>query len=249
MPGTPTGARAPRLASVFVPEVRDARSDRALLAAHAVGEPHAFDELVRRHGRRLWTFALRMLDHREDASDAVQDALIAAFRSARTYRGESEVSTWLHRIVLNVCLDRLRRRRARATEPIADRDVPGRRDPVDDHLTRMTVADALKVLPTGQRLAVVLVDMQGFSIAEAAEMLEVQEGTIKSRCARGRARLAQALGHLQPMSENAGTAGSADISRKTDVSGNAGARGDVEEVDGPIAGRTEGARPDAGGHG
>lgn len=181
-----------------MPDGPDPRSDRALLAAHAAGEPHAFEEIVRRHVDRLWVFALRILDHREDASDAVQDALIAAFRSAPGYRGDSEVSTWLHRIVLNTCRDRLRRRRARSAESIVDHDVPGPRDPVDEHLTRMTVAAALTVLPTEQRLAIILVDVQGFSVAETAEILEVAEGTIKSRCARGRSRLARALGHLRP---------------------------------------------------
>jgi RNA polymerase sigma-70 factor, ECF subfamily len=219
-----------------VPESRDVRSDRALLAAHTDGEPHAFDEIVRRHADRLWGFAVRMLDHREDAADAVQDALIAAFRSARTYRGESEVSTWLHRIVLNACLDRLRRRRTRAAEPLADRDIPAPRDPINEHLTRMTVADALALLPLGQRTAVVLVDMQGFSVAEAAAVLEVAEGTIKSRCARGRTRLPRALGHLRPGptvtgGPEAGGAG-LDRGRAGEIAGNGRGVADVEQGEG-----------------
>ena len=107
------------------------------------------------------------------------------------------MSTWLHRIVLNACRDRLRRRKLRAAESLAPwHDRPTPRNGVDEQLTRMAVDEALDTLPTNQRLAVVLVDMQGFSIAETAELLEVPEGTIKSRCARARLRLAHALAHL-----------------------------------------------------
>lgn len=181
----------------------DPRSDRELLAAHVDGATGAFDELVRRYDERLWMLAFRTLDDREDAADVVQESLISAFRSAARYRGDSEVSTWLHRIVVNACLDRLRRRRARVTEPLVDHDLPVPRDGVDDHLTRITVERALASLPDSQRLAVVLVDVQGFSIAETAVLLGTREGTVKSRCARARTRLARLLGHLAPAGGNA----------------------------------------------
>lgn len=227
-----------------VSDSTDPRSDRALLAAHTAGEPHAFDEIVRRHVDRLWIFALRTLDDREDASDAVQDALVAAFRAAGGYRGESEVSTWLHRIVLNTCLDRIRRRRSRAADPISDRDVPGPRDPVDEHLTRMTVADALVLLPVEQRVPIVLVDMQGFSVLEAAEVLGVPEGTIKSRCARGRARLARALGHLRPRDVRPDTAHVVPSAVMTGKDrGNGDERGGADESRRPT-GAADAAAPD-----
>lgn len=176
----------------------DPRSDRELLAAHVAGQEGAFDEIVRRYAERLWLLAFRTLDHREDAADAVQETFVSALRGAARYRGDSEVSTWLHRIVVNACVDRIRRRRARRLEPLAGHDLPTPRDGVDDHLTRLTVADALARLPEGQRLAVVLVDVHGFSISETAAILGVREGTIKSRCARARGRLAGLLGHLRP---------------------------------------------------
>jgi RNA polymerase sigma-70 factor, ECF subfamily len=178
--------------------VPDPRSDRELLAAHVAGHEGAFDEIVRRYAERLWLLAFRTLDHREDAADAVQETFVSALRGAARYRGESEVSTWLYRITMNACLDRIRRRRTRSTEPLAGHDLPMPRDGIDDHLTRLTVADALALLPDGQRLAVVLVDVHGFSITEAAEVLGVREGTVKSRCARARGRLAGLLGHLRP---------------------------------------------------
>ncbi|WP_312858516.1 RNA polymerase sigma factor SigM [Pseudonocardia pini] len=177
----------------------DARSDRQLLAAHRAGERRAFDELVRRYGDRLWSVALRTLRDPEDAADALQEALLAAYRRAASYRGEAEVSTWLHRIVVNKCIDRIRHDRARAPAAAGRRHVliPAARDPADQATTRLAVVDALSHLPVDQRLAVVLVDVEGYPVAEAARILEVPVGTVKSRCARGRVRLAGLLGHLR----------------------------------------------------
>lgn len=175
-----------------------ARDDLALVAAHRDGDPRAFDELVRRHGDRLWSVALGVLRHPEDARDAVQESLLTAFRRLDGFRGEAALSTWLHRILVNVCLDRLRRERTRRTIPWPEQDVPDRRpDPVRALTTRIDVSQALALLPVDQRLAIELVDVQGHPVAEAARILEVPAGTVKSRCARGRLRLAVLLGHLR----------------------------------------------------
>lgn len=175
-------------------------SDNALLAAHIEGDPDAFGELVRRHRDRLWAVALRTTRSPEDAADAVQDALISAFRSAGSFRGQSAVTTWLHRIVVNACLDLSRRRSARPSVPLREEEAFQPADPRDRIAERdlgMTVETALGDLPIDQRAAIVLVDVQGFPVADAAEALGVPIGTIKSRCARGRARLAVSLGHLR----------------------------------------------------
>jgi len=175
----------------------DVRDDHALLRAHVAGDPDAFRELVRRHRDRCWSLALRTLGDREEAADAVQDALLAAHRSAAGFRGDAQVSTWLHRVVLNACLDRLRRRRARPTVPLDDA-LPAHVLAVDPPPTelRLDIAAALADLPPDQRAAIVLVDLADRSVAEAARLLGVPEGTVKSRCSRGRVRLALALGHL-----------------------------------------------------
>ena len=180
------------------PPPRDPRGDRALLAAHLAGDGDAFGELVARYTERLWRLAFRTLDHREDASDVLQETFLSALRSAAGYRGESEVSTWLHRILVNACMDRIRRRRLRAAEPLGGHDLPTPRDPIADRLTAITVAEALTMLPADQRLAVILIDMEGFSFPEAAAILGAAEGTVKSRNHRGRVRLAMLLGHLRP---------------------------------------------------
>ena len=188
-----------------------APSDVELVRAHVAGDPDAFAELVRRHRDRLWAVALRTIGDREDAADALQDALLNAHRNAARFRGDAAVTTWLHRIVVNACLDRIRRRQAHPTVPLPD----GRHDdrpagpepaaPAADHDTALVVRAALAALPVDQRAAIVLVDVQGYGVAEAAVILGVAEGTVKSRCARGRARMALALGHLRGNRNDGGT--------------------------------------------
>jgi len=178
----------------------EGQSDAALIAAHAAGDPQAFGEVFRRHRDRLWAVALRTLGDREEAADALQDALVSAYRAAAGYRGDAAVTTWLHRIVVNACLDRIRRRQARPTAPLPEsgpHEPADTRDPIGDRETALTVRAALAELHPDQRAALVLIDIEGQSVAEAAAVLGVAEGTIKSRCARGRARLAVSLGHLR----------------------------------------------------
>ena len=175
-------------------------SDRELLNRHAAGDPDAFGELVRRHRDRLWRVALRTLGDPDDAADAVQDALVSAYRAAGGYRGDAAVTTWLHRIVVNACLDLVRRRAVRPTTPLSEEPGPDRIAPdlLEARETATEVLAALRELPAEQAAAIVLVDVEGYPVAEVALMLEVPTGTVKSRCARGRARLAQRLQHLGP---------------------------------------------------
>jgi RNA polymerase sigma-70 factor, ECF subfamily len=195
--------------------------DRALLRAHLDGDPEAFGTLFARHRDRLWAVALRTTGDREEAADALQDALIAAFRRADSYRGDAAVTTWLHRIVVNACLDRLRRRRVRMADPLPD-DLDERRaagratgvaeggpgttpaalvDPADQavaHERRSALLRALSELPLDQRAALVLVDLEGYSVEETAQILHCAPGTVKSRCSRGRARLLPLLSAHAP---------------------------------------------------
>ncbi|MEU5097843.1 RNA polymerase sigma factor SigM [Streptomyces sp. NPDC020996] len=187
-------------------------SDQDLLARHVAGDPDAFGELVRRHRDRLWAVALRTLGDREEAADAVQDALVSAYRAAHTFRGQSAVTTWLHRITVNACLDRARKAASRKTSPVDD---PERLEqllepheeasaPAERNDLHRQLLEALGTLSPDQRAALVLVDMQGYPVAEAARMLDVPTGTVKSRCARGRARLLPLLTHLRAESADDG---------------------------------------------
>ncbi len=186
----------------------DLPTDAELLQRHVDGDPDAFGLLFHRHRDRLWAVAIRTLGDPEEAADALQDAMIAAFRRASSFRGDSAVTTWLHRIVVNAALDRMRRRAARPTTSGQDDEaldalaaVAGSRplsDPSGTTDTSMDVMAALRRLVPDQQAALVLVDMLGYSIADAAEVLGVSEGTVKSRAARGRARLVPQLAHLRP---------------------------------------------------
>lgn len=174
-----------------------ALDDAALIARHVAGDGgDAFAELFRRHRDRMFAVAVRTTSNRELAADAVQEAFVSAFRRADAYRGEAAVTTWLHRIVVNASLDRMRREKratVRRAADLAEADLPDLHDHHDSTETAIVVREALARLPEAQRSALVLVDMQGLSVAEAAAVLDVAEGTVKSRCFRGREALAVIL--------------------------------------------------------
>ncbi|MDQ6526422.1 RNA polymerase sigma factor SigM [Nocardioides sp. LHD-245] len=240
-----------------VREARDTSSDRELLAAHVAGDPEAFGVLVTRHRDRLWAVALRTCGHPETAADGLQDGLVSAFRRAGSFRGDAAVTTWLHRVVVNACLDRLRKESVRRAEPLPDdldtveaghrrvratAGTPGDPavDPVEHSLVRERrerVLAALATLPEEQRAALVLVDMEGYPVAEVAQILDCAEGTVKSRCSRGRARLAVLLADVLDLAaaDDLDTAG-----RPVDDAGNPSGTPDVGSMTprGPPAGTT-----------
>ena len=180
-------------------------SDKELLRRHVAGDREAFGKLFLRHKDRLWAVALRTVRDPEEAADALQEAMVSAFRRAADFRGDSAVTTWLHRIVVNAAVDRLRRRSGQTVNWSGAEDAldaltasaVGSASSMDSTEVRIDVDAALRQLPDQQRLALVLVDMLGYSVAEAGEILGVSVGTIKSRCARGRARLLPILSHLR----------------------------------------------------
>lgn len=188
------GQRGPALSGPWGAQAEP--SDAELLRRHVTGDAAAFGQLFLRHRDRLWAVALRTMGDADEAADALQDAMISAFRRAADFRGDSAVTTWLHRIVVNACLDRLRRR---ATRPVAaDLDLLARVPQADpDRDVRLDVLAALRTLVPEQRAALVMVDMLGYSVADTAGILGVSPGTVKSRCARGRARLLPQLAHLR----------------------------------------------------
>ncbi|MCW2551106.1 MAG: polymerase sigma-E factor [Mycobacterium sp.] len=178
----------------FGGRIQRERSDAELLAAHVAGDRYAFDELFHRHRRQLHRLARLTTRTAEDAEDALQDAMLSAHRGAGSFRHDAAVGSWLHRIVVNACLDRLRRTKAHPTTALEDvYPVADRTAQVE---TAIMVQRALMRLPVEQRAAIVAVDMQGYSVADTAALLGVAEGTVKSRCARARVRLAELLGYL-----------------------------------------------------
>lgn len=182
-------------------------TDAQLLERHLHGDTEAFGQLFLRHRDRLWAVALRTLCDPEEAADALQEAMISAFRRAGDFRGDSAVTTWLHRIVVNAALDRLRRKAAHSATSVGDEGaldllatqgpIPATTDPASVRDTALDVEAALRLIPPEQRAALVLVDMLGYPVADAAAVLDISVGTVKSRCARGRARLLPYLRHLR----------------------------------------------------
>lgn len=174
-----------------------AEPDVVLVRRAKAGEQRAFDALVRRHRDRVYSVALGVVRHPEDAADVAQEVFIAVLRHLDTFQEGSAFTTWLHRITLRKGYDHLRRR---VPEPIDPDGVAMSRqearivDPQETGLANAAILDAIAALDEPFRDAVLLVDVAGLGVEEAAAALGVAGGTIKSRVFRGRAALASELG-------------------------------------------------------
>jgi RNA polymerase sigma-70 factor (ECF subfamily) len=166
--------------------------DEILVRRAQAGETDAFERLVERHEQRLYTLAARVLGSRDDAADAVQEALVRAWLSLPKFRGDARFSTWLYRIVVNAAHDVRSKRRALPAEEPPDPADP--RDRFAEQELSGELQRALNRLDEPYRVAVVLYDVLGCSYAEIAAMTGVPEGTVKSRIFRARAELAVSLG-------------------------------------------------------
>lgn len=172
--------------------------DLELVARSGDGDRLAFDELMRRHEDRVFAVCLRIMGQREAALDSAQETFLTVFRKVGQFRGEASFSTWLYRVAVNTCYDQLRRQRRRPADPLPEyHDVPDAR--VGDELgaveLREDLVSALGTLNDDFRSAIVLVDVEGLAVEEAASILGVAVGTVKSRLHRGRKQLAQVLGN------------------------------------------------------
>lgn len=177
-----------------------AAEDVALLNRYLGGDIGAFDELVRAHEDRVMGICMRMMGNRDAALDAVQETFITVFRKADRYQERAAFSTWLYRVAVNTCYDQLRKAKRRRTEPLPEHTDPADRQSGDAFVSaelRPDIEDALAKTPMEFRSAVVLVDIQGLSLQQAAEILDVPVGTVKSRVFRGRKQLAKSLGNLR----------------------------------------------------
>jgi RNA polymerase sigma-70 factor (ECF subfamily) len=161
----------------------------------------AMDALLRRHHERIWAVCRRLAGNDADAADATQEAMLLIVRRIGTFDGRSQFTTWAHRVATNACLDELRRRKRRPADQLPDDDpdrgisTPDTAAPVDQAVSdRLTIDDALASLPEEFRAPIVLRDLGGHDYAEIAAILDIPAGTVRSRIARGRARLAELLG-------------------------------------------------------
>ncbi|HEX4459547.1 MAG TPA: sigma-70 family RNA polymerase sigma factor [Polyangia bacterium] len=186
---------APLAPAASAADVRRA-ADEADIAAFRRGDKDAFGPLVRRHQQRAVAVAIGILHDPEDARDACQDAFMRAYRALDRFDGSAQFSTWLHRIVVNVCIDRLRRVTP-LTQPIDDVEgvLASDEDPALD-LGRARLGEqlsaALGQLGDKHRTALVLRELQGLSYQEIAQAMTCSVGTVMSRLFYARRRM-QAL--------------------------------------------------------
>ncbi len=159
------------------------RSDAQLLADHVAGDRYAFAELFARHQRQLERLARITSSNREDAADALQDALLSAHRKAANFRFDSAVSSWLYRIVVNACLDRLRNNRKHVTIALVD-DIGPAGDPTTRVDTAIVVERALLRLPVEQRAAIVAITSRYISFRYGSAQASPRERTALARAVR-----------------------------------------------------------------
>ena len=178
--------------------------DGELVARWQNGDASAFEDLVRRHERRIFRMLLRMLGSREEAEDVTQEAFLSLHRHGHRFRREARFSTFLYRVAANAALNRRRtlgRSRGRVrelrTRQAAGDDLPAApRDPENaaaGSQAQARVQEALMALPTDLRAAVVLYDIEGQSYQDIARTLGIPEGTVKSRIHRARSALRDRL--------------------------------------------------------
>lgn len=180
-----------------------------LVAALQDGDAAAFEQLVRDNTGRMLSVARRYLRNEDDAQDAVQEAFLSAFKAIDRFEGEAQLSTWLHRIVVNACLMRLRSRRRKPEESIEDQlpgflenghlaePTPGWRARADDLLEsseqRRLVRERIEQLPEGHRTVLLLRDIEGYDTQRTAIELEISPGAVKTRLHRARLALREQL--------------------------------------------------------
>ena len=187
-------------------------SDRTLADRHRYGDPEAFAEIYRGYETMVYNLALRLSGDPERAADLSQEIFLRIYRHLDRFRGRSTLKTWIYRVAVNHCRSRLRRRKL-SLEPVGTDDVrllslpDARRGPEERAMAgdaERAVRRALAEIPRSYREAVVLRDLEGLAYDEIAQVLGVKIGTVRSRIARGRRRLARILVGEPPAADDAG---------------------------------------------
>lgn len=198
--------------------------EKHILARARRGDLHAFEELVRLYEKRVYAVALRSSGSPEDAADITQEVFLRAWRSIESFRGDSGFSTWLFRITMNLCVDFARHKHAQPQiqplvigEEDSERPIPDTAPTPEEHLDNRELgrelAAALDEVSEEHRRIVLLRDVSGLSYTEIAEVLEISEGTVKSRLSRARIALRTVLlrrGNLLPSAASNDTKGGGD---------------------------------------
>jgi RNA polymerase sigma-70 factor (ECF subfamily) len=178
-------------------------TDEEPMNIYKEGQVEALGFLIKRLRVKMDQVARTKILDRELANDALQEACATIFRTATSYRGESKVFTWVYRIVVNACIDQLRKERTRSSLNVSDEalEMLPQEDFSNKSNSEMVIKDALNKLPSEQRQAVTLVWIEGYTVEETSRILEIPLGTVKSRCDRGKKALAEILKDLRPRVE------------------------------------------------
>ncbi|HDQ26445.1 MAG TPA: sigma-70 family RNA polymerase sigma factor [bacterium] len=179
-------------------------ADKKLIKKALEGDNRSFDSLITAYRGRIISVCLKYMRNREEALDMAQEVFCAAYKSLKSFKFEAKFSTWLYRIAVNLCinrLDALKRRKYFATESISGEGSPGsrvveirdKRRPADEELEAAEVRDIIKKEATGfrepDRSIIIMRDLEGLEYEEISEVLKIPLGSIKSKLSRARERL------------------------------------------------------------
>jgi RNA polymerase sigma-70 factor (ECF subfamily) len=176
-------------------------ADTELVERCLNGDLGAFEDLYRQHSTRLYNLAFRMVGNAADAEDLLQDIFLTVYRKLESFRGASALGTWLYRLGMNVCLDRLRSKAARqdqATDTLDERLSGAQVTGTLTGVSRIDLERAIASLPEGSRAAFLLHDVEGFDHTEVGRLLGVAEGTSKSQVHKARLRIREFLHQPAP---------------------------------------------------
>lgn len=170
-------------------------TDHELTQAASTGDMAAFEEIYRRHHRRVYSLCLRMTQNQSEAEDLAQDVFVQLFRKVGSFRGESAFTTWLHRMTVNQVLMHFRKKKVRDERSSEDEETPDRIEPGTENPGAMPVVDrialdhAIAQLPPGYRTTFVLHDIEGYEHEEVARIMGCSVGTSKSQLHKARMKL------------------------------------------------------------
>ena len=183
-----------------------ATEERDIIRRVLEGDTQAFEQLVAENERKVYALALKMVGNEEDALDMAQESFIKAFSGLKGFRGESRFSVWLYRLTYNICIDFIRKRKRTQTYALAYTDEDGETteleiadestDPVaimETNQLRRVLAECVDALPPHHKEIIVMREITGLSYQDIARTLNISEGTVKSRLARARRKLAELL--------------------------------------------------------
>ena len=184
-----------------------ADNDRGLIEKAQKGDIEAFEALVSAYQKKVFNIAFRMIGNLEDASDVSQEVFVKVYKSMKDFRGQSSFSTWIYRITVNVCMDELRKAKNKKVIYIdedirtddgemkreIEDDAPGPESIIEGLELKQVVSDAINALLPDHRVVLVLRDIQDFSYEEISRILNIPQGTVKSRINRARLILKDVL--------------------------------------------------------